>query len=436
MSELLQLIFTIAASVFDVAIVMIFLEIVLKDLQNWAVKPICYFIYLLLGIGFWFIRIPNMTWIFFILLGLIEYFVFTLMYKSNIIAKIFAAISLQVFSMLSEVAANSIMTFMNMLVPSASLSQDAYLYTVMLSKLIKFIMVIIVLLIMKKDSVRANVKDYLCLIIIPLLSIFIIVAVTIESKGTVVNAGVTTNTAILGILVINFIVYYLLNNIIQANEIREKQTQLETQFMFQEKKYEQTSMSFKSISSIIHDTNKHLVYLRECAVQQSYKEAIDYIDKAIDNVKKSYKKVNTGYLVIDALVSNAFNTAEANKIRFKTDISIDKSKINIERYDLSVALGNLLDNAIEACKKIRNLDDRYIDVNIFMTDTALVLNILNSAEGINTILKLKSDKPDKVRHGYGLSNVNRISEKYGGSFTVERKESKFEATIVLPLLDE
>ena len=168
MSELLQLIFTIAASVFDVVIVMIFLEIVLKDLQNWAVKPICYFIYLLLGIGFWFIRIPNMTWIFFILLGLIEYFVFTLMYKSNIIAKIFAAISLQVFSMLSEVAANSIMTFMNMLVPSASLSQDAYLYTVMLSKLIKFIMVIIVLLIMKKDSVRANVKDYLCLIIIPL----------------------------------------------------------------------------------------------------------------------------------------------------------------------------------------------------------------------------------------------------------------------------
>ena len=300
----------------------------------------------------------------------------------------------------------------------------------MLSKLIKFIMVIIVLLIMKKDSVRANVKDYLCLIIIPLLSIFIIVAVTIESKGTVVNAGFTTNTAILGILVINFIVYYLLNNIIQANEIREKQTQLETQFMFQEKKYEQTSMSFKSISSIIHDTNKHLVYLRECAVQQSYK------DKAIDNVKKSYKKVNTGYLVIDALVSNAFNTAEANKIRFKTDISIDKSKINIERYDLSVALGNLLDNAIEACKKIRNLDDRYIDVNIFTTDTALVLNILNSAEGINTILKLKSDKPDKVRHGYGLSNVNRISEKYGGSFTVERKESKFEATIVLPLLDE
>ena len=184
-----------------------------------------------------------------------------------------------------------------------------------------------------------------------------------------VNAGFTTNTAILGILVINFIVYYLLNNIIQANEIREKQTQLETQFMFQEKKYEQTSMSFKSISSIIHDTNKHLVYLRECAVQQSYKEAIDYIDKAIDNVKKSYKKVNTGYLVIDALVSNAFNTAEANKIRFKTDISIDKSKINIERYDLSVALGNLLDNAIEACKKIRNLDDRYICL-LYTSDAA------------------------------------------------------------------
>lgn len=432
----MQLIFTIAASVFDVVIAMIFLEIVLKKFQDWAAKPICYFIYIVLGVVFWFVRIPEMTWTFFVLLGLIEYFVFTLMYKSKMIAKIFAAISLQVFSMLSEVAANSIITFMNMLVTSKSFSEDVYLYTVMLSKLIKFIMVIIVLLIMKKGTVRANVKDYLCLIIIPLLSIFIIVAVTIESKGTIVNSGFTTNTAILGILIINFIVYYLLNNIIQANEIREKQIQMETQFMFQEKKYEQTSMSFKSISSIIHDTNKHLVYLRECAVQQNYKEAIDYIDKAIDNVKESYKKVNTGYLVVDALVSNAFNTAEANMIKFKTDIKIDKSKINIERYDLSVALGNLLDNAIEACKKVRNLDDRYIEVNIFTADTALVLNILNSAEGKNTMDKLKSDKPDKVRHGYGLGNVNRIAEKYGGSFTVERKESKFEATVVLPLLDE
>lgn len=436
MNEATQLIFTIAASVFEMIITMIYFGIIFKNRKDWVTNPIYFLLYIGISIVFWFARLPDMNWVGNILITFVQFFIFSNLYVSKCIIRLFSSISLLVFSMISEVASNSILTFLKIFSHSETFASDMYLYTVLLSKLIKFITVLVVLLLLKRNAVRANFKDYLCLIIVPLLSIFIIIAVTIESKGTIVNAGFTTNTAILGILVINFIVYYLLNNIIHANEIKQRQTRMETQFMFQEKKYQQTSMSFKSISGIIHDTNKHLVYLRECIVQKDYNEAIKYIDTAINNVSNSYKRINTGFLVIDALVSNAFNTADINKIKFKTDIKIDKSRINIERYDLSVALGNLLDNAIEACMKISNLDDRFINVSIFTTDTALVINILNSAIGNNIYKGFKSDKPDKIRHGYGLDNVKMIADKYGGSFTAERKESKFEATVVIPLVDE
>lgn len=436
MGETVQLIFTIAASVFDMIISIIFFEIVLKNKKNWASTPIYYLFYIGISIIIWFIRLPNLTWLGNILISLFELFMFTVLYESKYIVKIFSSISLMVFSMISEVAANSVLMGIRSISKSETFESDMYLYAVMLSKLIKFIMVLVVLLILKRNAVRADFKDYLCMIIVPFLSIFIIIAVTIESKGTIVNAGFTTNTAILGILVINFIVYYLLNNIIQANEIKQKQSRMETQFMFQEKKYEQTSMSFKSISGILHDTNKHLIYLRECVVQKDYSEAIEYIDTAINNLSDSYKRINTGHLVIDALVSNAYNNAEIKNINFRTDIKIDKSKINIERYDLSVVLGNLLDNAIEACTKISNIDDRFIKVYIFTNETALVINILNSAVGTNAFTKVKSDKSNKILHGYGLNNVNLIAEKYGGSFIAERRESKFEATVVLPFVNE
>lgn len=436
MSETVQLIFTIAASVFDMIISIIFFEIVLKSRKNWASTPIYYLFYIGISIIIWFIRLPNLTWLGNILISLFELFMFTVLYESKYIVKIFSSISLMVFSMISEVAANSVLMEIRSISKSETFESDVYLYAVMLSKLIKFIMVLVVLLILKRNAVQADFKDYLCMIIVPFLSIFIIIAVTIESKGTIVNAGFTTNTAILGILVINFIVYYLLNNIIQANEIKQKQSRMETQFMFQENKYEHTSMSFKSISGILHDTNKHLVYLRECVIQKDYSEAIEYIDKAINNLSDSYKRINTGHLVIDALVSNAYNNAEIKNINFRTDIKIDKSKINIERYDLSVVLGNLLDNAIEACTKISNIDDRFIKVYIFTNETALVINILNSAVGTNAFTKVKSDKSNKILHGYGLNNVNLIAEKYGGSFIAERRESKFEATVVLPFVNE
>lgn len=435
MSETTQLIFTIVASVFDMIITMIYFEIVFRERKIWVSKPIYYLFYIGVSTAIWFVRVSDLTWIGNILVSLLEMFLFTVLYESKHIVRMFSTISLMVFSMISEVAANSILIGIKSFFDSETSESDMYLYTVMLSKLIKFIMILVVLLILKKNSVRADFKDYLCMIIVPFLSIFIIIAVTIESNGTV-NAGFATNTAILGILIINFIVYYLLNNIIQANEIKQKQSRMETQFMFQEKKYEQTSMSFKSISGILHDTNKHLVYLRECVIQKDYNEAIEYIDTAINNLSDSYKRINTGHLVIDALVSNAYNNAEIKNIKFKTNIKIDKSKINIERYDLSVVLGNLLDNAIEACIKISNIDDRFIEVNIFTNETALVINILNSAVGNNLFNKFESDKPDKVMHGYGLNNVNLIAEKYGGSFIAERREAKFEATVVLPFVNE
>lgn len=437
MSETTQLVFTIAAAVFDMIITMVYFKTIFKYLKYRISKPIYYMYFIGVSAVFWIARSLSGIWIFFMLLSLFEIFLLTLIYESKLIIKCFSVISLQVFAMLSEITANSVLKFIERLNHKEYLPEAFNLYGIMLSKLIKFIIVLMVMLILKKNTVRANFKDYLCLMIVPFLSIFIIIAVTIESNG-IVNSGFTTNIAILGILIINFIVYYLLNNIIKANEIREKQTRMETQFMFQEKKYEQTAMSFKSIIGLIHDTNKHLIYLRECVAQKDYGEAIRYINVAISNIDNSYKRINTGFLVIDALVSNALNTAHINKIDFKTDIKIDKSKIDIERYDLSVTLGNLLDNAIEACIKVSNLDDRYINVNIFTTDTALVINIINSAIGnhIGSKITFKTDKKDKVRHGYGLGNVNMIAEKYGGSFTAERKESKFEATVVLPLVNK
>jgi sensor histidine kinase regulating citrate/malate metabolism len=56
----------------------------------------------------------------------------------------------------------------------------------------------------------------------------------------------------------------------------------------------------------------------------------------------------------------------------------------------------------------------------------------NSAER-KIVTDLSTDKKDKEHHGYGISNVKAISEKYGGILTVERKEAYCEATFIVPL---
>lgn len=433
MSEGVQLFFSIAAAILVMVISMIYMDNLFRERKEWVSKPVYFGFYIAVSAFFWLVKGPFDTWIFFLLSSLIQYLLYTFIYEAKMISKLFAAFSLLVFGMLSEVAAMGLLAMLQVLLHGEFDLAVISLYGEFLAKPIFFLFMLSCILIVKRDTHGANLKNYLCLLTVLLISIVVIIALVIDADGAV-NISTSVGVAMLGILVINFIVYYLLNNIILANEIRQRQAHMETQFLFQEKKYEQTSLSFKSISGLIHDTNKHLLYLRECALQKDFEESVRYIDTALDRLSSSYKRINTGFLVIDALVSNAMNVAESNHIQFKTDIRIDKDQIHIERYDLSVALGNLLDNAVEACMKISLAEDRYIHVGIFTSDNALVINIVNSVLGGSFRKELSTDKQDKVRHGYGLGNVERIAEKYGGSFVAERGDSEFEATVVLLLM--
>ena len=95
-------------------------------------------------------------------------------------------------------------------------------------------------------------------------------------------------------------------------------------------------------------------------------------------------------------------------------------------------MGNLLDNALEASRKVNNPDDRKISVSIITDSGSMMINVVNSAERIG-VSNLKSNKKDKLLHGYGLGNIKAIADKYGGVFTIERKESQCEATLFLPI---
>ena len=428
MNGTVQGILAILGTVFDMFTTIMLYNTCLGK-KNIKVNKILFYIIFVLGyaIGLVLSQFGYMPF-FYIVKSVVLFFGLTMLYSSKWIIRIFTMLSNVLFGMISELISYGIILATLTNTPEQSQQQ----YSLMLSKIITFLFTVAVMLIIRKNTQIVKFKDYLCFIITPLISIATIITISFEFDTGEPNAAAGICFAAAGLMIINIIVYYLLENIIDATEIREKQARMEQQFAFQEEKYEQASQSFRSISSVIHDTNKHLVYLNECVERREFDEAKRYIGTAIEHIDKSYKRINTGYLPIDALVSNSLNIAEANNITFKSDIKIEKERICIERYDLCVALGNLLDNAVEACKKVSNPDDRIISVSIVTGDNSMVIHIENSAERMKGI-DFKTDKKDKLLHGYGISNVKAISEKYGGVFKIELRESSCEATLIFPI---
>lgn len=428
MSEPIQTIFAVLGTIFDMFTTMLFYKTCFGRKNMRTNKITFYLVYTLLyAFGLALSQFGYMP-AFYLIKSFVIMFGLTLLYDAKWTTRFFTALSYLTFSIIAELVSYGIIIAFVKNADEYSMQQ----YSLMLSIIINFIITLTVTLILKKNTRIINSKDYLGFIITPVISIAILIGISIETDTGEPDAEAGICFAAAGLMIINLIVYYLLENIIEATEIKEKQSRMEQQFAFQEQKYEQASQSFRSISSVIHDTNKHLIYLNECIERQDFDEAMQYIRTAIEHIDRSYKRINTGFLPIDALVSNALNIAESNNITFKSDIKIEKERINIERYDLCVALGNLLDNAVEAARKVINPDDRYISVSIITADNSLIINIENSSERM-TNPDFKTDKKNTLLHGYGISNVKAIAEKYGGVFTIERRESSCEATLIFPV---
>ena len=108
-----------------------------------------------------------------------------------------------------------------------------------------------------------------------------------------------------------------------------------------------------------------------------------------------------------------------------------KSELEISDYDLSILLGNLLDNAMEACRSVKSAYDPYIEVEIAKTGMDMILQISNSimptGESAAGLVK-----KDPLQHGFGIENIKRIVNKYSGNYSQYIKEDTYHCDIIIP----
>ena len=94
----------------------------------------------------------------------------------------------------------------------------------------------------------------------------------------------------------------------------------------------------------------------------------------------------------------------------------DLSEIKASPVDLTIIIGNLLDNAIEACEKLP-ADHRWITVKVIRDANASPTSIFLSIENSSLPVAIVNDhiattKQEPELHGFGLRNVMETLHKY------------------------
>lgn len=250
------------------------------------------------------------------------------------------------------------------------------------SKLFTLFMIIC----LKKFFQNENVKDLsnkynITLLLIPIGSMFVVyntfmLSVDINKKVHIKESL----TSLIIILLINIVIFklYLVmskeKELEKYNAVYEQQLELCTQHM---REKENIMMDFRNAR---HDIKQHVIVLIEMLDNNQNESAIDYLRKLINIVPLNNLGISrTDNIVVDSLINAKYAIALKEKIKFNVDIHIPM-QLPFYSADLSILLGNILDNAIEASLQVTE-DNRYIKLFMKFEMNVLIITVVNAYNG-------------------------------------------------------
>lgn len=208
----------------------------------------------------------------------------------------------------------------------------------------------------------------------------------------------------------------------KSNEILLLKQQLD----LDEQHFQDLSNVQEKIKGIRHDIKNHLhalLFMMEQKPLQT-QDIKEYIQKLLSTVEDTTPIVSTGNLGIDAILSLKIAQIREKEIRLESKIVIP-SGINISFDDSIIVLGNILDNAMEACDK-QFLADKWIRLEISYVQHSLFIRIANPLPSQKEKIYL-----DGYEHGFGLKNVQTVVKKHNGIMETECNENIFILKIIL-----
>ena len=234
------------------------------------------------------------------------------------------------------------------------------------------------------------------------------------------------------IFIICIILIYIFNKIVNVMTENARQKFLIKQSEYYGKQIEADRKHINNTRKIKHDMKNHMYAIRNMAKNNMSKDIITYTNDILGKIEGEKVYINTGNYLIDGILNVKFEEMKNQGIDFKYDVKIPEG-IKLPEFEVITILGNLLDNAIEGVKSIK--DNRYIEVFISYKDSNLLIKIVNTFDGL--VIKdnkgFVSRKEEKTYHGIGLENVREQVEKSNGYMNIDTGNCMFTVDLFINL---
>lgn len=196
--------------------------------------------------------------------------------------------------------------------------------------------------------------------------------------------------------------------------------------------YEEIKEIYLNMRGWRHDYHNHIQVMKVQLAMGQLEEMRQYMDGLERDLDSVDTYVKSGNMMTDAILNSKLALAKQKSVNNINCKAVLPETLSIEDVDLCVLLGNLLDNAIEACEKVPE-EMRFLRIYMAAKRSQLYVSIQNSAKEELDFNERNYISTKRGAHGLGMKRVKAMTDKYEGYLTLANESGIFAAEVTLPL---
>ena len=188
----------------------------------------------------------------------------------------------------------------------------------------------------------------------------------------------------------------------------------------------------KETRAFRHDIMNHLSSLNVFIKESNFADAQEYINKINGNLAKiqALPVISTGIPIIDANINYLQSVYQNEAIEIEID-GIILGNFPMDNHDITTLFSNVLSNAFEATTKLP--ESKFIKMRFRETNNSIYIAVSNNFDNSGTVqFSLETNKINKDNHGFGISKIMAMVEKYDGTADFLVSDGIVTAEIILP----
>ncbi len=293
---------------------------------------------------------------------------------------------------------------------------------------------------------KYNLKRFIS---IPKTPVVLIMLVSVTAFITeFVYSGLLTNlfrgyqkvtlvyTAISGtVLYIFILAFYLMFYSVLEGNARIAQLQLQEKLMRTDADMMNVMQATMSdIRRMRHESQNRYAYMRILLDNGQYGELSAYLDSVAAEIVKPLPYVDCSNRTVANVLNLEKSKASANGIEMTAELNVPPV-LPFDDVMLCSVFTNLIDNAIEACKRYSIAGEVKVTATVRGEYFYIVVtNPLPENADKEKLLEMNTVKENPIEHGYGKQIVRKVTETYDGMCSYSVEDGVFIAEIMLSLI--